>query len=590
MTHKFSVIIPSHNEGEWLKKTVLGVLEKTEYPDFEIVVVADGCTDNSTDFLKNGNFPQVKLVELDKSIGSVKSRNAGAEKAEGEFFVFIDSHMIPCDGKWLSELKKQLKNQKIGAASLRIPHLEKPNSVAYVYTIGGLALEPTWVQPRSKEKPQIVPVIPGGCFGIRRDVFESVGGFDNGLRKWGREDLELSLRLWRLGYDLSMSPCSGIFHSWKRKRTFKILWKEVDYNIIRIALTLFSKKWSNKVIKYLKKQRQKNAEESLKMLKEDDSFKKRKRELNKRFVRSFEQYCEEFKDILPILKYKSSALSKDLNVQIEAVNFCNRKCRFCFLGHFEPPKPKVMPLSAFEKILRELRTLDRNINLVSFSSYCEPTLDPHLIERMELLKKYNFSYWNITNGTNLNKKIIDYFLKNLNLIRNSFLINLPAVNEKEYTRLTGGTKEQLEKTKKNLRYLGSKIKKHKIKAIITVLGWGNNAHEKNFGDVKEELKNYGFAFSKSGLSDRAGQLRPHVDNKFYLENPESCDCGGNRFEDYLHFGVEGNLYVCCQDFEQKYSFGNIKEKSLKKILNSKKRKDMINAMKNNLCKRCVYAK
>jgi GT2 family glycosyltransferase len=304
MNHKFSVIIPSHNEGDWLKTTVMGVLENTTYPDFEIIVVADGCTDTSCDFLRNG-VPNVKLVSLEKSVGAAKARNEGAKVAEGEYFVFLDSHMIPTDESWLTELALQLENETVGAATLKIPYLEEENRVAYVYTIKDWLLEPTWVSPTSKTEVQPVPAIPGACFGIRRTMFEKTGGFDTGLMKWGREDLEYSLRLWRMGYDLTMSPRAGIAHSWERKRTFEISWNEVDYNILRTALTLLSPDYADKVVAHLKTIRPKHVTQYLHLLKQDEGFQTRKEKLSQTFKRSFHDYISTFSNGLPVLQKNS---------------------------------------------------------------------------------------------------------------------------------------------------------------------------------------------------------------------------------------------------------------------------------------------
>jgi len=301
MIKKFSVIIPSCNEGDWLRKTVLGVLENTSYPDFEIIVVADGCTDDSLDFLENG-IPNVSVVKLENSVGAAKARNRGAEVATGDALVFIDSHMIPADENWLQELAYQLQNEKIGAATLKIPYLEEPDRVAFIYTVKDFSLEPTWISPVNKEKIHNVPVVPGACFAIKKELFISTKGFDEGLRKWGREDLEYSLRLWRLGYDLSMSTKSGIAHSWERKRTFDISWDEVDYNIIRTTLTLISFSWQGKVKDYLQKIRPANVMKFYRELEEDQNFLDRKKILENKFKRSFEEWEEAFREILPVMK------------------------------------------------------------------------------------------------------------------------------------------------------------------------------------------------------------------------------------------------------------------------------------------------
>ncbi len=302
MKPKFSVIIPTHNEGDWLKKTVYGVLDNTNYTDFEIVVVADGCTDNSTEFIKNKETPKsVILVENKRPLGLPKTKNIGAKKATGDLFVFIDSHMIPLTKNWLSELAKVLEKKTVGAASIKIPNLENLSAVACRYSIKDFALEPDWIASLSEKEAHQTPVIPGGCFAIRSEVFESTGGFDDALRKWGREDLEFSIRLWRLGYDLIFSPNAKIGHSWERERTFEVSWEQVNYNIIRIVLLLFSSKYQKKVFLDMEKVHKGHCKKYLKELHEDRNFYKRQKDLNKKMTRSFEDYLDNFKEDLLFL-------------------------------------------------------------------------------------------------------------------------------------------------------------------------------------------------------------------------------------------------------------------------------------------------
>lgn len=296
---KFSVIIPSQNEGSWLKKTVKGVLENTNYPDFEIIVIADCCSDGSADFLKQNKFPNVKLIETTSLEGAIKTRNLGAEEANGEFLVFIDSHEIPQKENWLLELVILLEKENAGAATLKIPNLEEKDRIGYFYTIKNWELEPSWIIPENKEICQKTPAIPGGCFGIRKKLFQTLGGFDEGFKKWGREDFEFSLRIWRMGYDLFFSPHSAIAHSYDRIRKFEISYEEVDYNVLRTALTLFSEESCEAVKETLQALRSKEFTKNLRMLENDSVFIKRKNNLEKQFKRSFDDYVETFESFLP---------------------------------------------------------------------------------------------------------------------------------------------------------------------------------------------------------------------------------------------------------------------------------------------------
>ena len=216
-------------------RTVLGCLEKTDYPDFDIVVVADGCTDNSVETLKRAKLPNLKIVELPKSEGAVVARNKGAAVANGEVLVFIDSHQEPITANWLTVLVDLLKKPNAGAATVNITAIGEKDRLGFLYTLKDWSLEPTWTRPKNPEIPQVTSAIPGGCFAIKKTLFTQTGGFNPNLKKWGREDFEYSLRLWRLGYDLWFSPEAVMGHAFDHKRAFEISWEQVDYNTLWIG-------------------------------------------------------------------------------------------------------------------------------------------------------------------------------------------------------------------------------------------------------------------------------------------------------------------------------------------------------------------
>lgn len=282
--------------------------------------------------------------------------------------------------------------------------------------------------------------------------------------------------------------------------------------------------------------------------------------------------------------------SHPLSVNIETINYCNRKCSYCFWRYYDVPKTKIMSLELFERILIEISTMERNIKFVSFVAYNEPTIDPFFINRLDLLKSYNLKFWNITNATNLSKKITDYFISNIDLMLRFICIDLPAADYSEMEKLTMCSKKQYNRLMSNLDYFGKHIKNYNINANITVLGWNDQEHEKNMEAVKYKFETYGYNVSKGFLSDRAGQLRPYVNNRFYIENPKGCNCGGDRINDHLHFGVNGNLFLCCQDFHQAYSYGNILDKSLADVLSSPERIDAIRRIRSGLCRNCCFAR
>ncbi|MCK4589819.1 MAG: glycosyltransferase [Nanoarchaeota archaeon] len=83
---KFSIIIPARNEAGYLARTLKSI-ENQDYPDYETIVVANGCEDNTVEIASKYADKVFSLKEA----GVSKARNYGARKAKGEVLVFLDA-------------------------------------------------------------------------------------------------------------------------------------------------------------------------------------------------------------------------------------------------------------------------------------------------------------------------------------------------------------------------------------------------------------------------------------------------------------------------------------------------------------------
>src|SRR5215213_3125487 len=82
-----SVVIPCYNQAHFLGEAIESVLAQS-YPNFEIVVVDDGSTDDTSEVA--GSYPKVRLVRQENQ-GLSGARNAGLARSEGEYVVFLDA-------------------------------------------------------------------------------------------------------------------------------------------------------------------------------------------------------------------------------------------------------------------------------------------------------------------------------------------------------------------------------------------------------------------------------------------------------------------------------------------------------------------
>ncbi|MDG2169844.1 MAG: glycosyltransferase family A protein [Opitutales bacterium] len=178
-----TVVIPAFNRKEKLQLALDSVLKQSLKP-MEVVVVDDGSTDGTTEFLKE-KFSSVTVLEQNNK-GISAARNAGIRAANTDWIAFLDS-----DDVWMPDkLEKQMSALEV-APEYRICHTEEkwifrgqPKPVATPYIKQG-----GWVFERCLP---VCAISPSTAL-IHKSVFEEVGLFDESLPAC--EDYDLWLRI-----------------------------------------------------------------------------------------------------------------------------------------------------------------------------------------------------------------------------------------------------------------------------------------------------------------------------------------------------------------------------------------------------------
>ncbi|MBE6548115.1 MAG: glycosyltransferase family 2 protein [Ruminococcaceae bacterium] len=99
-----SVIMPCYNSAEYIAASIDSVVSQT-YKNWELIIVDDCSTDNSTEIIENYGDDRIVLLRNEKNSGAAITRNNGIDIAKGRWIAFLDS-----DDLWHPEkLEKQLK-------------------------------------------------------------------------------------------------------------------------------------------------------------------------------------------------------------------------------------------------------------------------------------------------------------------------------------------------------------------------------------------------------------------------------------------------------------------------------------------------
>ena len=202
-----SVVIPTYNRLPILQKC-LGALERQEFTDdkisgYEIVLVDDGSSDRTLAWLNENkaSLPRVKVFRQDRQ-GAAAARNLGIENVTGDTIVFIDSDLVVSEtflqshADALVKGERDLKSDRLFTygAVINTNNFEDPTSEPYKITDFSAAYFAT------------------GNVAIARKWLMKAGLFDTGFRLYGWEDLELGVRLKKLGLKLIKCPQAVGYH------------------------------------------------------------------------------------------------------------------------------------------------------------------------------------------------------------------------------------------------------------------------------------------------------------------------------------------------------------------------------------------
>jgi GT2 family glycosyltransferase len=243
-----SVIVITRNEGVELRRTVENI-DDTVPADAEIVVVDDGSTDRSADYLARRRG-RVRLKRT-RDLGVACARNFGAGQARGEVLFFADAH-IRLKKLWWQPLLEAIQDPKVGAAAGAVTRLPQALGAGYGLRLKGPDQQVEWL-PKRADRPFHAPILPGCCLAMRRDVFAAAGGFDSGLLHRGGVDNELSLRLWLFGFNLMVVPEVLVKHLFREESPYPVGWPQFLHNKLRLAFAHFGPARLTKVINALRK-------------------------------------------------------------------------------------------------------------------------------------------------------------------------------------------------------------------------------------------------------------------------------------------------------------------------------------------------
>lgn len=216
---RISIIVLNWNGQQHLEACFKSIQEQ-DYDNFETLLVDNGSTDNSVEFVKK-NFPFVKIVKLKENVGFAKGNNEGIKEAEGDYILTLNN-----DTKLEKNCLKNLmeiveKNPDVGMFSLKMMFFYEPgliNSTGTLVYKDGSAMNRGMKQKDENQFEEIEEIF-GPCAGAalyKKEMLEDIKlgedeYFDNDFFIY-LEDADLSLRAQLRKWKSLYIPNSIIYH------------------------------------------------------------------------------------------------------------------------------------------------------------------------------------------------------------------------------------------------------------------------------------------------------------------------------------------------------------------------------------------
>ncbi|XP_045197003.2 polypeptide N-acetylgalactosaminyltransferase 4-like isoform X2 [Mercenaria mercenaria] len=249
-----SIIIPFRDERlSVLLRTVHSILQNT--PDdllAEIILIDDG---SKTDELKSRlevhvqSLSKVNLIRLNPSAGLMVARQTGIDRCKADYFITMDCHIEVIRG-WLEPLLYRLKQNPKACLSPNVGLLKRDTFGVdfttrwtfqrfpmFVFTLeeAHSFYKPDYLAKINRSEPLPTGINQGMVIAMKKSWFKQLGGFDTGMRVWGGEQIELSVKVWTCGGAVEIIPCSYIAHLFKTRLVWENMGLSKIINALRFA-------------------------------------------------------------------------------------------------------------------------------------------------------------------------------------------------------------------------------------------------------------------------------------------------------------------------------------------------------------------
>lgn len=257
MQPDISVVIPAHDEAPRLPATIASIAStRSTRARVEVIIANDGSTDDTAAHLRAA-WPElsrqpgldVRVHSLTERHGVPRARNVGAWLANADVLVMTDAHVRFRPG-W-----DRLVLDHVDADCMVAGAITQANTAFVGY--GCRLVVPfmgTYWNKQRVDDPTEVQIAACPATALPRELFERLGGFDEGMVMYGAAEPEFSVRAWLSGAQIRLVPQFRVEHRFKppQERTafLRDVREHMVHNALRFGLLYLSEPGSLQLLRY----------------------------------------------------------------------------------------------------------------------------------------------------------------------------------------------------------------------------------------------------------------------------------------------------------------------------------------------------
>lgn len=224
-----SIIIPTKDQVQVLKKCVDSIYSKTSYKNFEIIIVDNASEeDNTKSYLEECKQKNnIIVLNYDKEFNYSKINNYAVENAKGEYVILLNNDTEIISEDWIEMMLGYASREHIGAVGAKLFYFD--NTVQHVGVVLGLGGVASHIYLGANENnpgifgrmrvPYNYSAVTAACLMVSKKKYLEVGGLDEQL-KVAFNDIDFNIKLLEKGYYNIMLPQVKLYHYESKSRGY----------------------------------------------------------------------------------------------------------------------------------------------------------------------------------------------------------------------------------------------------------------------------------------------------------------------------------------------------------------------------------